>query len=73
MQKFRRFRCIPIVIQICPQRLNKIRMIRFIIILKLKNVIVDPHFKSLIITVGKQIFRQRIRAVIQILIRCLQI
>ena len=73
MKKFRSFCGIPVMIQIRPQRLYKIRMICFVIILQLKNMIVDPHFQFLIITFGKEIFRQGIGAVKQRLIRCLQI
>ena len=73
MQIFCRFCSIPVMIQIGSQRFYKIRMVCFVIILQLENMIMDSNFQFLVSTFGKQIFRQGIGAVKQCLIRCLQV
>ena len=73
MQKISSFCRVSVIIQISPQGADKIRVVFPVIILKLKNVIVNADFQSLIVTVGKKVQRKCFRAEKQILIRTVDI
>ena len=69
VEVFRRFRGISVMGQVSPQRGDKFCVIFPVVILQLEDVVMDAGLQLLVIAFGKQVFRKRLGAEKQQLLR----